>query len=927
MNYQLFIIKAAAVFLFICSGAGGATTGGGGRNGSTVRIGVIVDVDSRIGREEKTAIEIALKNFNEKSTRRHNFSVYYANYTQSDPLKAAYAAEEIIKTHKAEAIIGLQSWDESALVGEIGSRYRVPVLSLAPSTISRPLKQLRWPSLMNIAGNNGATDEIQCIAALVRLYEWRKVTVIYEDDAYGGNSGKLDLLSESLTKIGSEIEHRLILPPYSSLLSSGSKKLVRDDVISLFRQQSRVFIVLQASLPMAIELFKEAKSVGLSGRDSAWIVADDLASLLDSVDETVISSMEGTLGIKRYFSDQGSPYRSFKSEFRNRFRSEFPEEDNLVPGIHALRAYDGIRAIADAVEREEVNKTLTEKLLSSNFTGLSGELCFSNCRNPMLRVVNVLGKKYRELDFWRPELGIFTNTAVANASAMIKNKTNDEESNLKLEGVTWPGNMMNREPKGWKMPTETKPMIIGVPGRTSFEKFVKVVNESENKKRYDGFCIDLFDMVLGALEYDLPYNFEAYNGTYEELIDLVYNKTYDAELIDLVYNKTYDAIIGDITILASRSKKVEFTQPFTESGLSMIVPTNSKRSAWMFLKPFTAKMWLVTGVILIYTMLVIWFFEHQTNPDFNGPLRNQMGTALHFTFSSLFFAHREKVYSNLTRVVLVVWLFVVLILNSSYTANLSSMLTVLRLQPNSNDIDWLKKKNLKIGWDGNPFVKDYLQNVLNFKVENIKKVDSEYKYEREFDANNISAAFLEIPYQKEFINHYCRRFTAMAQPFNRFGGFGFVFQKGSPIAADVSMAILKLSEDGELQRLEDHWFATPRECLDIESDHATESLSLQNFWGLYVVTGATSTICLMVFLVQLLKCKLSQEEGREDLTVWNKIIKLAKYIYNGKDYEERGSLSTAPGVEEWSSPRSSWECESPHPQVPDDPRIPAPAAV
>ncbi|CAN1327319.1 Glutamate receptor 2.7 [Linum perenne] len=904
MNYQLFIIKAAAVFLFICSGAGGATTGGGGRNGSTVRIGVIVDVDSRIGREEKTAIEIALKNFNEKSTRRHNFSVYYANYTQSDPLKAAYAAEEIIKTHKAEAIIGLQSWDESALVGEIGSRYRVPVLSLAPSTISRPLKQLRWPSLMNIAGNNGATDEIQCIAALVRLYEWRKVTVIYEDDAYGGNSGKLDLLSESLTKIGSEIEHRLILPPYSSLLSSGSKKLVRDDVISLFRQQSRVFIVLQASLPMAIELFKEAKSVGLSGRDSAWIVADDLASLLDSVDETVISSMEGTLGIKRYFSDQGSPYRSFKSEFRNRFRSEFPEEDNLVPGIHALRAYDGIRAIADAVEREEVNKTLTEKLLSSNFTGLSGELCFSNCRNPMLRVVNVLGKKYRELDFWRPELGIFTNTAVANASEI------GDKIGGKLSGtVIWPGGS-DQVPKGWKMPTETKPMIIGVPGRTSFEKFVKVVNESENKKRYDGFCIDLFDMVLGALEYDLPYNFEAYNGTYEELIDLV-------------YNKTYDAVVGDMTITSSRSDKVEFTQPFMESGLSMIVPANSERSAWMFLKPFTPKMWLVTGAILIYTMFIIWFFEHRTSPEYNGPLRSQMGTAIHFTFSSLFFAHREKVYSNLTRVVLTVWLFVVLILNSSYTANLSSMLTVLRLKPNIVDIDSLIKNNLKIGCDGDSFVKDYLQKVLHFKSDNIESVDSEYKYEGKFDTNNISAAFLEIPYQRVFINHYCKRFTATPQTF-RFGGFGFVFQKGSPLAADVSKAILKLSEDGELKKLEEQWFATPRECLDIESDHATGSLSLQNFWGLYVITGATSTLCLMVFLVKLLKkCKFSQEEG----TIWEKTIELAKYIYNGKDYEERGSLSTAPGVEEWSSSRSSWVCESPDPQIPEDPRIPGPAAV
>ncbi|CAN1327313.1 Glutamate receptor 2.7 [Linum perenne] len=787
MNYQLFIIKAAAVFLFICSGAGGATTGGGGRNGSTVRIGVIVDVDSRIGREEKTAIEIALKNFNEKSTRRHNFSVYYANYTQSDPLK------EIIKTHKAEAIIGLQSWDESALVGEIGSRYRVPVLSLAPSTISRPLKQLRWPSLMNIAGNNGATDEIQCIAALVRLYEWRKVTVIYEDDAYGGNSGKLDLLSESLTK--------------------------------------------------------------------------------------------------------------------NRFRSEFPEEDNLVPGIHALRAYDGIRAIADAVEREEVNKTLTEKLLSSNFTGLSGELCFSNCRNPMLRVVNVLGKKYRELDFWRPELGIFTNTAVANASEI------GDKIGGKLSGtVIWPA----------------KPMKIVIPKRTSFEKFV---SWPDGKKSPEGFCISLFDKILRLIDYALPHEFICYDESYDDLIQGVYNQVIIYHsicsslnlclAIPLFHQQTFDAAVGDLTILAERYQYVDFTQPFTESGLSTIVRSSPDDSPWMFTKPFDFQMWTMCLALLLYTIVVVWFMEHNSNPEFQGPWNAQLGTALWFIFCSLFFVQREKVYSNLTRVVLTVWLFVVLILNSSYTANLSSMLTVLRLKPNIVDIDSLIKNNLKIGCDGDSFVKDYLQKVLHFKSDNIESVDSEYKYEGKFDTNNISAAFLEIPYQRVFINHYCKRFTATPQTF-RFGGFGFVFQKGSPLAADVSKAILKLSEDGELKKLEEQWFATPRECLDIESDHATGSLSLQNFWGLYVITGATSTLCLMVFLVKLLKkCKFSQEEG----TIWEKTIELAKYIYNGKDYEERGSLSTAPGVEEWSSSRSSWVCESPDPQIPEDPRIPGPAAV
>ncbi|CAN1327323.1 Glutamate receptor 2.7 [Linum perenne] len=734
MNYQLFIIKAAAVFLFICSGAGGATTGGGGRNGSTVRIGVIVDVDSRIGREEKTAIEIALKNFNEKSTRRHNFSVYYANYTQSDPLKAAYAAEEIIKTHKAEAIIGLQSWDESALVGEIGSRYRVPVLSLAPSTISRPLKQLRWPSLMNIAGNNGATDEIQCIAALVRLYEWRKVTVIYEDDAY------------------------------------------------------------------------------------AWIVADDLASLLDSVDETVISSMEGTLGIKRYFSDQGSPYRSFKSEFRNRFRSEFPEEDNLVPGIHALRAYDGIRAIADAVEREEVNKTLTEKLLSSNFTGLSGELCFSNCRNPMLRVVNVLGKKYRELDFWRPELGIFTNTAVANASEI------GDKIGGKLSGtVIWPGGS-DQVPKGWAMPTDAKPMKIVIPKRTSFEKFV---SWPDGKKSPEGFCISLFDKILRLIDYALPHEFICYDESYDDLIQGV-------------YNQTFDAAVGDLTILAERYQYVDFTQPFTESGLSTIVRSSPDDSPWMFTKPFDFQMWTMCLALLLYTIVVVWFMEHNSNPEFQGPWNAQLGTALWFIFCSLFFVQKEKINNNITRVAVVVWFSVVFILTQSYTASLTSMLTVKRLGP---DFEILKQNKVHVGCDNDSFVKGYLENVLDFQKDRILIFDNESEYITAFETNRIGAAFLEIPYEKIFINKHCGEYTT-TRASNRFGGFGFAFQKGSPIRRDFSEAILNLSEDGTLKRMEEEWFGSEPEC------PTNDKLTLRSFMGLFIISGGTSTLCLIVYLAR-----------------------------------------------------------------------------
>lgn len=111
--------------------------------------------------------------------------------------------------------------------------------------------------------------------------------------------------------------------------------------------------------------------------------------------------------------------------------------------------------------------------------------------------------------------------------------------------------------------------------------------------------------------------------------------------------KTYDAAVGDITILANRTTLVDFTQPYAATGLSMIVPVKRESSAWLFLKPFTTKMWLVTGSILIYTMFIVWFLEHQSNPDFRGPWNNQIGTALWFTFSSIFFAHSKFHCKNL----------------------------------------------------------------------------------------------------------------------------------------------------------------------------------------------------------------------------------------------------------------------------------------
>jgi ionotropic glutamate receptor len=113
----------------------------------------------------------------------------------------------------------------------------------------------------------------------------------------------------------------------------------------------------------------------------------------------------------------------------------------------------------------------------------------------------------------------------------------------------------------------------------------------------------------------------------------------------------YDAVVGDTTIVASRSTYVDFTLPYSESGVSMVVlvKDNERRNFWIFLKPLSLDLWLATFATFIFTGLVIWFLEHRINSEFRGPPGQQLGTIFGFSFSTLVFAH-SKVSSTLLKV-------------------------------------------------------------------------------------------------------------------------------------------------------------------------------------------------------------------------------------------------------------------------------------
>ncbi|BAS96556.1 Os06g0190000 [Oryza sativa Japonica Group] len=100
-----------------------------------------------------------------------------------------------------------------------------------------------------------------------------------------------------------------------------------------------------------------------------------------------------------------------------------------------------------------------------------------------------------------------------------------------------------------------------------------------------GYCIDVFEAAMKKLPNHLSYEFVVFNGSYDQLVQSVSSgvKPYSLCFDDIVtepnsytisagsYYQINDAAVGDITITADRASQVEFTMPYTESGVSMLV--------------------------------------------------------------------------------------------------------------------------------------------------------------------------------------------------------------------------------------------------------------------------------------------------------------------------------------------------------------------
>lgn len=133
--------------------------------------------------------------------------------------------------------------------------------------------------------------------------------------------------------------------------------------------------------------------------------------------------------------------------------------------------------------------------------------------------------------------------------------------------------------------------------------------------------------------------------------------------------------------------------------------------------------------------------------------------------------------SGLGRLVLLVWLFVVLIINSSYTASLTSILTVQQLSSQIEGIDSLISGTQPIGIQEGSFARKYLIDELNIQASRIVILKDQEAYVdalmRGPKGGGVAAIVDELPYIELFMSNSNCKFRTVGQEFTK-SGWGFV---------------------------------------------------------------------------------------------------------------------------------------------------------
>lgn len=310
----------------------------------------------------------------------------------------------------------------------------------------------------------------------------------------------------------------------------------------------------------------------------------------------------------------------------------------------------------------------------------------------------------------------------------------------------------------------------------------------------EGFSIDLWNEIARRLHLDF---------TWKILPE-------QPALLPALQRGDVDVAIAAITMTQDREKKVDFSLPYFDSGLQIMVRTQNENSftSTMLSIPWLALAQLVGITIAIVFVLanLVLLTERKRDPAFRKPYWRALGEGLWVTMLIIATGeHGERDAPGVWKRILVpsMWLIGVVLI-AQLTATVTSSQTVARLQSNIRGPDDLPGK--KIGTVPGTVAAEYLiQRGIPYldvhtAADGIRMVTQ----------GDVQAIVYDAPTLQYWTATRGNGALAIVGPIFRPEKYGIAVANGSPLRKSINETLLAMYEDGTYEQIYGKWFSSSK---------------------------------------------------------------------------------------------------------------------
>ncbi|KAM6150894.1 glutamate receptor 1 isoform 5-T5 [Erethizon dorsatum] len=414
----------------------------------------------------------------------------------------------------------------------------------------------------------------------------------------------------------------------------------------------------------------------------------------------------------------------------------------------------------------------------------------------------------------------------------------------------------------------------------------KNANQFEGNDRYEGYCVELAAEIAKHVGYS--YRLEIVSDGKYGARDPD-TKAWNGMVGELVYGRA-DVAVAPLTITLVREEVIDFSKPFMSLGISIMIkkPQKSKPGVFSFLDPLAYEIWMCIVFAYIGVSVVLFLvsrfspYEWHSEEFEEGRDQTTSDQSNEFgIFNSLWFSLGAFMQQGCDisprslsgRIVGGVWWFFTLIIISSYTANLAAFLTVERMvSPIESAEDLAKQTEIAYGTLEAGSTKEFFRRskiAVFEKMWTYMKSAEPSVFVRTTEEGMIRVrkskgkyAYLLESTMNEYIEQRKPCDTMKVGGNLDSKGYGIATPKGSALRGPVNLAVLKLSEQGVLDKLKSKWWYDKGECgsKDSGSKDKTSALSLSNVAGVFYILIGGLGLAMLVALIEF--CYKSRSESK-----------------------------------------------------------------